>query len=240
VPRRSERPPRPERTAPLNSSFDDAPDAYDELRAAGHMSRRRADLVAELLRRSPGTVVELGSGTGTLLRELAGRFPDRRFVGVEPLPNYVTFAREQASAAGLGNVAFEEGTGEALGSVVPAGSADVALSIDALHHVRDLDQVLAQLAEVAAPGAHWYAMEPDRLHPYVWAMHVLTEGERTFPSRDFLKRAARAGWRLESRRRLFIYPSGVRRVPPWAERVEQRLEGVPGISGALLMDLVRR
>lgn len=222
-----------------NAGFDSVPEDYDRLRAAGHMSRRRLDILTGLLRGSRGPVVELGCGTGTLLRRLAERFPDRRFLGVEPLPNYVEFAGARAAAEGLGNVTFAVGTGERFASVVGRASAGAVISVDALHHVSDVQRTIAEVAEVAEPGAHWFAMEPDRLHPYVLAYHVLTPGERTFPVRDFVRRATGAGWRLGGRRRYFLYPSGVQRVPGWAASLERRAEGVPLLSGAVLLDLVR-
>lgn len=223
----------------LNASFDDRPDAYDELRASGHMARRRVEFFLEVVDGSPGTVVELGCGTGTLLRHLARARPERSFVGVEPLENYVRFARERARDAGLTNVRFEVGTGEELTSAVPGGGAGLVISVDALHHVHDLDRVLAQVAAASAPGVRWVAMEPNRLHPYVAAYHLLTPGERTFPVRDFLRRARSAGWELHDRRTLFLYPSGVQRVPGWAARLETRLEGWRPLAGGVVLDLRR-
>jgi len=223
----------------LNGSFDDDPEQYDDLRAAGHMARRRAAFFGMAVRRTPGPVVELGCGTGTLLRQLAAAHPDRSFLGVEPLANYVDFARREAAALGLTNVRFEAATGEALGSVVPPGSAGLVISVDALHHVQDLDRVIDEVFTATRHDGRWVAMEPDRLHPYVLAYHVLTAGERTFPARDFLRRARSRGWALVRRRRLFIYPSGVARVPGWAERLEQRLELRPVVAGAIVHDLVR-
>ena len=228
-----------EGAAPRNAGFDDRPATYDELRADGHMARRRTDHFARVVRETPGTVLELGSGTGTLLRRLAAGAPDRTFVGVEPLANYVEFANARAAAEGSENVRFEVGVGEALPPAVAPGSVDLVISVDALHHVTDVDQVVEEVARVAAPGARWRAMEPNRLHPYVLAYHVLTAGERTFPARDFVRRAARAGWRLAGRERMFTYPSGVAGVPPWAARLERRLEWIPPVSGAVVLDLVK-
>lgn len=204
------------------------------------MSRRRLEVVADLVVRSSGTVVEIGSGTGSLLRELARRFPERRFVGVEPLINYVEFARKRAQQEGLPNLSFEAAPAERLSSVVGAGSAGMVLSVDTLHHVEDMDHVIAEVAAVTAPGAHWHAMEPNRLHPYVVVYHLLTPGERTFAAGDFVRRAGRRGWQLAGRTRLFLFPSCVRRVPGWAAYVERWMEGVPPIAGAVLLDLVRR
>ncbi|MGY1594158.1 class I SAM-dependent methyltransferase [Geodermatophilus sp. SYSU D00965] len=229
----------PDDVPPLNAGFDGRPDEYDDLRATGHMARRRADHFDRLLAAVPGRVLEVGCGTGTLLRELATRHPARTFVGVEPLPNYVDYARRRAEAAGLDNVRFVVGTGETLTDAVPAGSADLVISVDALHHVTDLDRVLAQVRAVSSPSARWRAMEPNRVHPYVWAYHVLTPGERTFPVRDFLRRARAGGWQPAGRENLYLYPSGVRRVPAWAERLERRLERLRPVAGAVVLDLVR-
>jgi SAM-dependent methyltransferase len=226
-------------SAALNASFDGDPRSYDQLRASGHMARRRAEYFLGVVDSSPGLVVELGCGTGTLLRWLAAARPDRRFLGVEPLGNYVQFARERAGAAGLTNVRFETGTGERLRSVAGERSAGLLISVDALHHVTDLDQVIAEAHAVAAPGAHWRAMEPNRLHPYVLAYHVLTPGERTFPVRDFLRRSEGGGWRLAARERLYVFPSGISRVPDWAGRLERRTERFRLLSGAVVLDLAR-
>ena len=110
---------------------------------------------------------------------------------------------------------------------------------DALHHVEDTDRAVAEAARVAAPGARWRAMEPNRVHPYVWAYHTFTEGERTFPVRDFLRRARRAGWLPVARRSLFLFPSGVERMPGWAGALERRLERVRAVAGGVVLDLVR-
>ncbi|MCV2488542.1 methyltransferase domain-containing protein [Geodermatophilus sp. YIM 151500] len=224
-------------TRPWNASFDDRPEAYDDLRASGHMARRRVDFFTGVVDATTGPVLEVGCGTGTLLRSLAAARPGRTFTGVEPLPGYVALARERAST--LPNVSFEVGTGEALTAAVAAGTAGLVISVDALHHVADLDAVAAAVHDAAAPGARWTVMEPNRMHPYVWAYHALVPGERTFPVRRFLRTAERAGWRLRGRRTLFLYPSGVAGVPAWAAAVERRAERLRPISGAVVLELDR-
>lgn len=231
--------PAPAEQRRYNASYDEQPEAYESLRAEGHMTRRRVEYFEDVLRNVPGTVLEVGSGTGTLLRRLAGNHPDRRFTGVEPLPNYVDFANGRSKDLGLENVVFEVGTGEALPASVADSSVDLFISVDALHHVDDLDAVIAEASRAAAPGARWRAMEPNRLHPYVYLWHTVTAGERTFDAGDFVRRARAAGWRLVGKDRLYIFPSTVQQVPPWAERLERRLEKVPFLSGGLALDLVK-
>lgn len=222
----------------LNASYDDRPHVYDELRTAGHMARRRIEFFTAVVDRCPGPVLEIGSGTGTLLRQLAAARPDRTFTGVEPLPNYVEFANARAREAGLDNVRFVVGTGESL-PVSDQAAPRLILSVDALHHVDDLDRVIAEIARVTRPGARWLAMEPNRWHPYVWGYHVLTPGERTFAVRDFQRRAQRLGWQLVRTRSLFGVPGAVSRLPAWAERLERRIEKVRPLAGGVAMEFLR-
>jgi ubiquinone/menaquinone biosynthesis C-methylase UbiE len=223
----------------LNASFDEFPEEYDEMRAAGHMARRRADFFTRVIDETPGVVLEIGCGTGTLLRTLAARRPDRTLIGVEPLANYVEFATERARAAGSGNVRFVAAAGELVASVVEPASVGLVISVDALHHVSDTDQVVRGVATVTRSGGRWRAMEPNRVHPYVLAYHVLTHGERTFSTRDFLRRARAAGWRLEGRETMYLYPSNVKQVPAWAARAELRLERYRPLAGGVVLDLTR-
>jgi 2-polyprenyl-3-methyl-5-hydroxy-6-metoxy-1,4-benzoquinol methylase len=203
------------------------------------MALRRAELFAGAVARSSGTVLELGCGTGALLRRLAAQFPERTFLGVEPLKNYVEFARQRAADAGLTNVRFEVGRGEELAAVAGSASAGVVISVDVLHHVQDMGQVARETLTVTAKGGHWAAQEPNAAHPYVWLFHKLKAGERTFPVHRFLDVARGAGWQPVGRQNMYLYPSGVANVPPWADRLELRAERLRPIAGAVVLDLVR-
>jgi len=204
------------------------------------MARRRLDHVASVVDRVAGTVLEIGTGTGTLLSGLAARHPDRAFIGVEPLQNYVEFANDRARRDGRRNLRFLRGTGEDLDELVEPSSVGLVLSVDMLHHVQDLARVIAAVRRVVAPRGRWHAMEPNRLHPYVWTYHVLVPGERTFPVRRFLSEATAGGWELCERSRLFLFPSGIRRVPDRLARLERRWEQVPVLAGGVTLELAPR
>jgi SAM-dependent methyltransferase len=223
-----------------NAGFDERPEDYDRLRAAGHMARRRLEHFTQVVDRVPGTVLEIGTGTGTLLSALAERRPDRTFLGVEPLANYVEFANERASGAGRRNVRFIAGTAEDVAELVEPGSVGLVMSVDTLHHVQDVDRVVRGVHRVVAPGGRWHAMEPNRLHPYVWTYQVLVPGERTLPAPRYRGRPAAAGWELCERSRLFLFPSGVQQLPPRWERLERRWERVPVLAGAVTLELAPR
>jgi 16S rRNA A1518/A1519 N6-dimethyltransferase RsmA/KsgA/DIM1 with predicted DNA glycosylase/AP lyase activity len=68
------------------SRFDELAEAYEEwflTRLGSLVDRREKELILSLVKPRPGqTVLEVGSGTGHFLREIAGR--GARCVGIEP------------------------------------------------------------------------------------------------------------------------------------------------------------
>jgi SAM-dependent methyltransferase len=106
----------------------------------------------DLLAIVPGeTVLELGCGSGVIMRELARRTAGaNRLIGVDRSPYLLNEARKLAHRAGLAE-RFElvEGSGEAL--PVPAASIDVALSSTVLEE-GDAERMLAELVRVTRPG----------------------------------------------------------------------------------------
>jgi SAM-dependent methyltransferase len=223
----------------LNARFDDVPEAYDRLRVSGHMARRRAEYFERCVAESSGVVLEPGCGTGTLLRHLGARFPERTFIGVEPLEKYVAYARQQAAEAHLTNVRFEVGSGEELAAVASPVTAGLVISVDLLHHVQDMGKVAREILKVTAVGSHWRVQEPNAINPYMWLYHTITAGERTFPVRSFLDIARGAGWQPAGRKNAYVFPSAVTKVPAWAEQLELRAERLRPLAGAVVLDLVR-
>jgi 2-polyprenyl-3-methyl-5-hydroxy-6-metoxy-1,4-benzoquinol methylase len=226
---------------PLNARWDDDPTGYDHVRTC-HLNDRRTAFVAARLTdgHSGGHVVEIGSGTGWLLRKLAVLRPDLRFTGVEPLENYVRFAVEATCEQDLGErVGFVRGTAEGLEAAL-SGATDAprwVLTNDVLHHVADVPAAVRATTAIAAPGARWLAIEPNAVNPYVFAMHTIKRGEAVFRSGPFLDAAGACGWTLRQRSRLFLVPPFVRRPPAWATRLEARFEHVAPIAGGLALEL---
>src|SRR5262249_18749198 len=109
------------------------PAAYEELRG-GHLDRRRAELVADELeqrRAEIATVLELGFGAGKQLFELASRYPEVTFRGVDADSRMVEYALGRYSRANLSYALAGNG------SPLP-GPFDFVFSIDVLHHVEEL------------------------------------------------------------------------------------------------------
>jgi arsenite methyltransferase len=96
-------------------------------------------------------VVDVGSGAG-LDSLVAARMvaPGGWVVGVDMTPAMLEKAREGAAEAGLDNVEFRHGYGEAL--PVTEGWADVVISNGVLNLMPDKGAALSEMARVLAPG----------------------------------------------------------------------------------------
>jgi 2-polyprenyl-3-methyl-5-hydroxy-6-metoxy-1,4-benzoquinol methylase len=180
-------------------------------------------------------ILEIGSGTGWLLRRLATRFPEHRFFGVEPDPTYVEYARRH----GQPNETHLVGAAESVGrEACPA--FHMVLSNDVLHHVQSLDATFDGVAAVTTPGCTWWAIEPNFLNPYTFLRQHFTYGERNFLPYPAVRLAAHNGWQLRERRNIFLIPPFVHEPTPWMRMLEARFENNPVLGGGLCLRLVRR
>lgn len=96
-------------------------------------------------------VVDVGCGGGTdslIAATMVG--PAGRVVGVDMTPAMLAKARASAAQAGMTNVEFVEGFGEAL--PVADGWADVVISNGVLNLMPDKDAALREMARVLKPG----------------------------------------------------------------------------------------
>jgi ubiquinone/menaquinone biosynthesis C-methylase UbiE len=118
------------------------------------------EMMAQHLLTEPKSVLDVGCGTGRLLRSIHGRWPGADLMGIDPTPGMVEQARQLTPS-----VTFEAGFAEAL--PVPDASVDVVVSTFSFHHwsdqsagLREVIRVLRQegyffLADAVLPG--WLA-----------------------------------------------------------------------------------
>jgi SAM-dependent methyltransferase len=221
----------------LNSTYDDSPEHYDELRHCWLNDRREAFLVACLEASGtvgPQKILEIGSGTGWLLARLAQRFPDWSFCGIEPIQAYLDFASSQYD---FDNLSYSQGSAEAPPADLVPETFDLILSNDVLHHVRSEEQAIGQATRLARPGARWISIEPNALNPYAFAGQAIKSGERNFWPGRFAEQARTHGWHLDRRDYLFLIPPFIKRPPRWMKDLEQRLERVPVLGGGIVLEL---
>ena len=232
---REEPGPAADRTRSLNAQWEGRPEAYEELRQCW-LNERRLRFLTEQLQAAGlpagSRVLELGCGTGWLVRQLAARLRHLEFTGLDPDRTYVRFARERAAHD---NERYLEGTAEGL----PAGSEGfaVVLSNDVLHHVDALSETFRSAARAGVSGTQWLAIEPNYRNPYTFARQQFTADERNFFPRQAVRAARASGWRLVGRRHLFLIPPFVRAAPGWMIELERRLEWVPVLAGGVCLRL---
>jgi 2-polyprenyl-3-methyl-5-hydroxy-6-metoxy-1,4-benzoquinol methylase len=102
-------------------------------------------------------VLSLGCGIGDTELLLARRV--KSLVGVDLSPAAIRQARADASAQGVSNIEFVEGS---IGSV--EGEFDVIIAIFFLHHLpdSDLESLPIAIRSLLKPGGSFYSLDPSR------------------------------------------------------------------------------
>lgn len=214
-----------------------SPEDYDRARS-GHLQSRRHDIVAACVERAGEgcSVLEVGCGSGALLRLLRQRFPTSRLVGIDTSDALV---RHAAQTVGddirVVNRNIEQGAGD-------LGSFDVIASIDVLHHIQNRRAAIAALRSVAHPGTRWVAIEPNIWHPYVAfsqeSMKRRGLEEDHFRYWEFLPLFAETGWAVKSKSYAIVVPSHFKTIPPLVQRLERVIERVPFLAGSVVYELI--
>ena len=125
-----------------------------EIRAAEPAQQAmRRDYLSRIIFPRDARVLEVGSGTGAVCRELAGWPGVGRVVGADPSPFLVERARELA--AGLSNLRFEQADGRDL--PFDASSFDLVVFHTTLCHIPGPEAALAEAHRVLRPGG-WLAI----------------------------------------------------------------------------------
>ncbi len=110
--------------------------------------------------RPPGFVLDVGCGTGRLLRAAAVRWPTARLFGVDPAPRMVAEARRLNPGA-----LFSVASAESL--PFPDAAADNVVTSVSFHHWADQRQGVREIARVLRPGGLFcladHAFFPARL-----------------------------------------------------------------------------
>jgi len=122
-------------------------------------------LVAQLPREGVRAVLDLGCGTGGILRLIAGAGIGERWVGVDQSEGMVQKAQALAQDAGL---AVEFRQGDILDRPGGEERFDLICACHMLYHVADLDAALLNCTRLLAPGGTFVATtnSRDTMEPY--------------------------------------------------------------------------
>lgn len=94
---------------------------------------------------APQVILDIGCGTGRLLRKLARRWPDASLIGVDPAEGMIAEARRYTPGA-----TFYVGQAEDL--PLPEASVDLVMSTTSFHHWRDQALGVRQVGCALRPG----------------------------------------------------------------------------------------
>src|SRR6266849_4336701 len=93
----------------------------------------------------PVSVLDVGCGTGKLLRRAATYWPEAHLIGVDPANGMIEMAKRLTP-----NATFSTGMAEAL--PLQDASVDLALSTTSFHHWQDQAAGIREIARVLRPG----------------------------------------------------------------------------------------
>lgn len=131
----------------------------ERLESPARLARiRPTELVAHLGVAQGSTVVDLGTGTGTLLEPLSRAVGPKGKVLAEDIhQDFLDRARSRAQSAKLANVQFVLGT--EVDPKLPAGAADLVLVLDAYHHFDYPEKMLAAIRKALRLGGRLAIVE---------------------------------------------------------------------------------
>jgi ubiquinone/menaquinone biosynthesis C-methylase UbiE len=101
--------------------------------------------------KEPAAVLDVGCGTGRLLRSAEQRFPNAALEGVDAAPGMVTQAH--ASISNGSRIHFQQAVAEQL--PFPDGRFDLVFSTLTFHHWQDQEQGIREVARVLTPRGRW-------------------------------------------------------------------------------------
>jgi SAM-dependent methyltransferase len=188
-------------------------ESYDLGTARGHWWRARLETAIELIGDGPGSLLEVGVGSGRLLAALA--FRGWTVTGVDPAPAMVQLARARVPAP---TDSLIMARAEAL--PFADGAFDVAVAIGVLEYA-DMDTSLRELVRVLRPGGRAVVgLRRGNAPTIAWHRHVV------HPIARGVKRVAPFGRPLSMPRRSPMSLARTRDVLSAAGLVVERVENV--------------
>jgi ubiquinone/menaquinone biosynthesis C-methylase UbiE/catechol 2,3-dioxygenase-like lactoylglutathione lyase family enzyme len=192
--------------------------SYGARTTRGHWQRARLEAAVRLVGEGPGSLLEVGVGSGRLLARLAERGWD--VVGIDAAPRMLELTRARVPGVKLEVARAEELPFE-------DASFDVVVAVGVLEYA-DPEASLRELARVLRPAGRAVLGVRNSAAPTVaWSSHVM------HPLARRVKRVLPFGRRLPSSSRR---PPPLRALSELLERVGLQVERVENVGSAVLPD----
>lgn len=134
---------------------------YDAMDHAEVNARFVADFLALHGPCRGGTVLDVGTGTARIPIALCRADPAARLVAIDLSGHMLDLARRNVAAKGLeGRIELIRADAKAMGR--PAGSCEAVVSNSIVHHIPEPARVLAEMAELVAPGGTLFVRDLAR------------------------------------------------------------------------------
>ena len=169
--------------------------------------------IALALNAAPQRILDVGCGTGYLLRELASRAPTaEQLVGIDPAGGMVHAAKRATSD---GRIEFDTGVAERL--PFADGAFDLVVTTTSFDHWADQRAGLEECARVLAAGGHFVLADQLSLWLLPTILTVRRGRARTLGRAAVLIEAV--GLRVVARHKMYVLVQGISaRKPPDARR----------------------
>lgn len=187
------------------------------------------DLIERLPKERAARVVDIGCGTGVMLRE----FPPGW--GLVSGCDYSQAALEFSRQRGLKDLLRCDATR----LPIATGSIDLVLALDVVEHLADDEGCLGEIARVCRPGGHVLLHVPT--FQILWSdKDVLNHHHRRYRRERFLALIERSGLVLERARFInsFLFPAALARA--LVQRLLERFHPRPAVGAAPSVDHLYR
>ncbi len=121
-------------------------------RAFFDQTHKAALALAATIVHQPGSVLDVGCGTGRLLRRANRYWPEAQLIGVDPASGMIERAKFLTP-----NATFFTGMAEAL--PLQDASVDLALSTSSFHHWQNQAAGIREIARVLRPGGYFILVD---------------------------------------------------------------------------------
>lgn len=146
-----------------------------------------------------GVVLDIGTGQGHSLHELAQRFKPTHIHALDPEPDFPAHCAPMHKTCPV-PVTLHEAHAERI--PLPDASVDMVLCHQSLHHIVDQTAALAEIFRVLKPGGHFLLAESTRAYIHSWIIRLLfrhpMQVQRTAP--EFLAMLRQAGFEVRDDR----------------------------------------